>query len=262
MIERISQAVKAIADEHLSSYLGARNGFAVDRKAGGEVVTEIDHTIEASLFRYIKGLYPDARIIGEESADAIAVAGAGLDGADIWLIDPLDGTNNFVNGSDDFGVMLARLREGRTVAAWIYYPATRRMAVAETGAGAYLDGERLQCKPSASDIPDMLGELHVGHLPDNQRKSILAARDRLPDCRPRFCAAVTYLGLVTGERDFSLYYRTRPWDHAPGALLVSEAGGRAARFDGMPYHPGDGGAGLLATADPAKWQALRDFLMP
>lgn len=262
MIERLSQALKAIADERLAPYLGARCGFAVDRKAGGEVVTELDQAIEADLSSYIMGLYPGAQIIGEESADAITAAGAELADGDMWLIDPLDGTGNFVNGSDDFAVMLVRLKDGETVAAWIYYPTSGRMAVAEKGAGAFLEGEPLQCRPSESDVMDMIGELHVGHLPDDLKKPILAARDRLPDCRPRFCAGVTCLGLAKGERDFALYYRTRPWDHAPGTLVVTEAGGRAARFDGAAYMPGDGGAGLLITADPANWQALRDFLMP
>jgi fructose-1,6-bisphosphatase/inositol monophosphatase family enzyme len=254
----ISAFIKALADETFTPFLKNRDGVGTRRKAGGEIVTRLDGEMEHEITVFLKGLYPAARIVGEETADALAERGEGLREEDIWLVDPLDGTGNFASGGDDFAVMLCRLLKGEPVLSLLYFPATHQMAVAEKGSGAFLDGERLTS--AAAPLPP-LGEIHDGHAPLDLKPGLAAARRRLPSCRPRFCAGITYLGLATGERQFAFYYRTRPWDHAPGALLLREAGGRVARLGGEPYRPDDGGAGLIATARAEDWERVRAELL-
>lgn len=75
------------------------------------------------------------------------------------------------------------------------------------------------------------------------------------------CAGREYLDVLTGEQQFVLFWRTLPWDHTPGTLLVREAGGVARRFDGADYHPADEGRGLLVAASPEIWDEVSAALL-
>ena len=112
MIETVSQALIDIADDALHPYLHSRDGLELLGKEGEEALTSLDLQIEGELYRFIKGLFPSSHIVGEEGASAAEAEGRGLGADDIWLIDPLDGTRNFLNGTDEFAVMLCRLRQG------------------------------------------------------------------------------------------------------------------------------------------------------
>jgi fructose-1,6-bisphosphatase/inositol monophosphatase family enzyme len=264
MIEVIADELKSIADEVLAPWLSDRTALRHGRKAGGEPVSQVDLTMEARLRRFLRSFFPYVSIVGEESAGAAAALGHGLGEGTVWLIDPLDGTGNFLAGGEDFAVMLCRLLNGTAVTAWIYLPARGLVAMAEAGGGAMVDGVRI--RPPTAWIPprmpaEMAGEVHAGFLPEGLKARIAAARSHQPGRRPRFCAGATYVSMAQRECDYALYYRTRPWDHAPGALLVAETGGRAARFDGAPYCPADGGSGLLVTRGAQDWEPLQRFLL-
>ncbi len=83
-----------------------------------------------------------------------------------------------------------------------------------------------------------------------------SGRGKLGPAKPiRMCAGWDYLDIITGLTDYTSFTRTLPWDHAPGALIASEAGLRAARFDGSEYLPGDNGVGIL-TAHPSVWDRV------
>jgi fructose-1,6-bisphosphatase/inositol monophosphatase family enzyme len=85
---------------------------------------------------------------------------------------------------------------------------------------------------------------------------------RVGELGSRNCAGLEYLDLLAGERQFSLYRWTKPWDHAAGALMMREAGGVAERFDGRPYAPGQpGDAGIVTAADRALAQQIRELLL-
>ena len=75
------------------------------------------------------------------------------------------------------------------------------------------------------------------------------------------CSGRDYPAILTGGQDFALFWRALPWDHAPGALILEEAGGRVARLDGTPYRPRDDRPGLLAARSPAVWAAVAGALL-
>lgn len=265
MIEVIADELKSIADEVLAPWLGDRAALHRQSKAGGEPVCQVDLVMEARLRRFLRGFFPYVSIVGEESAGAAAAMGQGLDKGTVWLIDPLDGTGNFLAGGEDFAVMLCRLLNGTAVTAWIYLPAQGIVAMVEAGAGVVVDGVRMRSSgspPAPSRPPaELAGEVHAGFLPEGMKVRIARAQASQPRRRPRFCAGATYVSMARGGIDYALYYRTRPWDHAPGTLLIAETGGRAGRFDGTPYRPADGGSGLLVTRAAADWQPLQHFLL-
>lgn len=233
----------------------------VSEKSPGEIVTVADREAEELIGPRLREI-ADAPVVGEEAASADpALLGALRTEPLVWLVDPLDGTRNFVRGLPEFAVMAALVREGRTVASWIVRPTEGRAYVAEHGSGAWRDGERLRRAPAPAAPERMRGAVLSRFLGP-------AAREHVASVTPRFaevghgahCAGVDYPGLVEGDLDFVLFHRTLPWDHAPGSLLLTEAGGVAQRLDGRAYRPDDDKVGLLDAADPESWETVRSLL--
>ncbi|MER8182188.1 inositol monophosphatase [Kitasatospora sp. NPDC094015] len=236
----------------------------VMEKAPGELVTVADREAEQLITRRLRELLP-VPVVGEEavSADPDLARALGSEPA-VWLVDPIDGTGNFVAGRPEFAVMAALVRDGRTVAAWIWQPVSGTAYAAELGSGAWRDGQRLHREASA-DLPEKWHGLLKSRFLDPATHHQLQARARAFGRLEEGLrsAGMEYPLLADGGLDFILYWRTLPWDHAPGSLLVSEAGGVSARLDGTPYRPEPPGCedGLLVAADPAMWERARDILL-
>jgi fructose-1,6-bisphosphatase/inositol monophosphatase family enzyme len=178
-----------------------------------------------------------------------------------FTVDPVDGTKNFVKGSPDHAVMVAEVRSGETVRSWIWQPQHELSYVAERGAGAWRNGERLTRSPPPTEPSEWRGVTSrwrwLGRSLDDLRPLTLSW----------VCCGVDYPHLIEGDTDFVLYgRRPQPWDHAPGTLLLTEAGGHAGTHDGRPYRPGDPvrkdgrPAGLLAAADRATYDHVVGLL--
>lgn len=223
-----------------------------------DIVTEADLALEQRLGPELTALLPGSTVVGEEAAAADPTLLKDLAGErPCWVIDPLDGTKNFAAGSDAFGTMVALARNGETLAAWIYLPIADQLYSAERGAGAFCGGERLDARePPPSDPP--VGTLYTGFMPEPTRAAVLAAAAGTFAPRPiPGSAAIEYTTLVRGGKDFVVYFRLHPWDHAPGALILHEAGGTARGLDGIPYRPTARHGVTLVTRDASRWEELR-----
>ncbi len=195
-------------------------------------------------------------MVGEEAAQADPAimdrVGEGL----CWIVDPLDGTNNFAFGKPPFGVLVALADGGETVEGWIYDSLTGRFCHAARGEGAFVDGDLIAARTTGETPP--VAAISLIFLHDAQREAVkehIAPFYRLVDI-PR-CAAEQYPRLGLGQNDVSLFERTLPWDHAAGALWLNEAGGKVARLDGSEYRPDDWQrTGLLGAASPELWDDL------
>lgn len=252
-LDAVSRLIRDVANLVIDPRFRKLAADDVSEKAPGEVVTVVDQEAEALLTDGLADITPGVRIIGEEAASAdtalldLLVGGEGQ----VWLVDALDGTPGFVAGSPDHAVMLALVADGLTVAGLIYQPQHDRLYVAERGSGAFLDGARLT-RPVTEQRP--LSELRGGvmrrFLDEKTRASISANEHRFGDLTPgTTCAGVEYPSIASGERDFLLFWRTLPWDHAAGTLLVTESGGVARRLDGSDYTPTRSANGLLVSSD-------------
>ena len=251
-LERVGDAIRDVAVRVILPRFGALADGDVHEKGPHDPVTVADQEAEQELSRFLRATWPGDAVIGEEAVaadpDVVSVV-AGLDR--VWVIDPIDGTSNFVAGSEDFAVMVALVEHGRTTAAWIYQPVPGRMYAAVRGGGAWLDGRPIERPPSPGAHDELHGIVKVRYVASELRERLLARAAQLgTPAHDPLASGVQYPLLAEGWTDYVLFWRTLVWDHAPGVLLLEEAGGRASRLDGSRYEPWRGGAGLLVARGP------------
>lgn len=228
----------------------------VFEKGPGDLVTVADRAAEVELTRRLREAFPAAIVVGEEAASADATLLDGLDSMEqLFLVDPIDGTRNFVNGHIDHAVMVAEVRRGETVRSWIWQPQHERAYVAERGAGLWCNGERIHRPEPSSDPQEWVGVA--------TRRVLLErpADDRLPKItEAAWCCGVDYPRLASGETDFVVYRGTQPWDHVPGVLMVTETGGVARQLNGATYTINSRGGGLMSAASAEMWDHIHQAI--
>jgi fructose-1,6-bisphosphatase/inositol monophosphatase family enzyme len=210
-----------------------------------DLVTVADRESEEVITAALRRAYPDAMILGEEATSADpSLMDAFADAEHAFTIDPIDGTYNFVHGVADHAVMIAELRAGEVVRSWIWQPEHQLAFVAEKGAGAYRNGVRLP-HLTPSDAPPLWRGI-------SSQARIRAGRfgELAPIGKTWFCAGVDYSHVAAGDVDFIVFAHAKPWDHAPGQLLISEVGGIIQRADGSTYRPAVAKPWLIGAASP------------
>lgn len=234
----------------------------IREKAPNDLVTAADLAMEAALTPALEAILPGSTTVGEEAVAADPAVRDRLHGDDwVWVIDPLDGTANFARGHAAFGSILALVHRGQTYAGWIHDPLTGAMAFAAKGQGTQMNGAAVQLPEPPADLADQHAALSVRFFPGEERKRLAELTPRFASQSPCYSAAQDYLRLLQGQSHLALFYRTLPWDHAAGVLLIEEAGGYAASpLSGKPYSPAAADPGLLIAAREAQWQVARGLL--
>jgi fructose-1,6-bisphosphatase/inositol monophosphatase family enzyme len=238
----------------------------IREKRPGDLVTVADVASEQRLAVGLARILPGVPIVGEEAVeqDPGLVDLIARPGERCWVVDPLDGTSNFSKGRDVFAMIVCLIDDRQTVGGWILDVPNDRMAVALKGQGVAIDGKPVTRRP-LKRAPNGLMGWGVRKLFDKQLSA--DQRRRLGPLTTLNCAGREYVELLSGTYDFNLYRRTKPWDHAAGALMMVEAGGQAARFNGAPFRPEgplDGGiiSGLTAEAVTAAKDVLERVDLP
>lgn len=230
----------------------------VTSKAADDVVTIADTESEVLLAQGLAGILPEAAIVGEEAAHADPAVLDHLSDSLCWIIDPLDGTNNFANGKPPFGILVALAERGETIGGWIYDPLRQRFCHAERGSGAWIGDERITARASGASPP--IAAISLVFADADKREALkthIAPHYTLVDI-PR-CAAEQYPRIVLGENDITIFERTLAWDHAAGVLFLNEAGGKVCRPDGSPYRVDEHmRPSLIGAATPALWDELAE----
>ncbi len=226
-----------------------------------DLVTAADEEAERFLKREIESMMPGALFVGEESASQDPGLLGRLDHAETAVVvDPLDGTANFVAGMPLFGVMAAVVRHGKPVAGVIYDPMSDNWVMAEQGSGAFLirpDGaERRLAVSSPAPLPEMVGYVSTDFLPPAVKPDILARLAKARMFSSHRCAAHMYRAFAGGHGHFVMLDRLTPWDHLAGTLIAAEAGAYVACLDGSPYDASKRTGALLTATDPDSWQIL------
>ncbi len=219
------------AGRGLKRDFGEVENLQVSVKGPGDFVTAADRKAEKTLFEELSRARPGYGFLMEESGEV-----EGADKSHRWIIDPLDGTTNFLHGLPIFAINVALEREGQIVAGLTYNPILDEMYVAEKGQGAWMNNRRLRVS-ARNAIADGLiacGIPTLGRASQHpQFKAELAAVMRRAANVRRLGAAALDLALVAAGR-FDAYWERglHPWDMAAGMLLVREAGGFLSDADG------------------------------
>ena len=228
-------------------------------------VTEADEAAERAIAAALRGRFPGALIVGEEATAADPSLPRQLGQAELaFVVDPIDGTRNFVAGLPLFGVMAAAIVGGQVVAGAIHDPVCGGVALALKGQGAWLsrDGARIPLRVAAPGPLDRMEAIAGTHyLPEPLRTRVLTRLPRLGSATWLRCSAHEYRMAASGFCHVLFYNRLMPWDHAAGWLLHQEAGGYSARFDGSAYTPMETTGGLICAPDRQSWQLVRDGLI-
>ncbi len=256
----VSALIARVAQEAIAPRYRQLSDADVTNKAANDVVTVADTHAERLLSEGLAAILPAATIVGEEAAHADPTLMERLGDGLCWIIDPLDGTNNFAAGKPPFGVLIALAEHGQCVAGWIHDVPSGRLCTAQLGQGAFVDGRPVRATPT-SQVPPVAAISTV--FMDAEKREAMR-QHILPHYTvvdiPR-CAAEQYPRLVLGVNDVSIFERTLAWDHAAGVLFVNEAGGKAARPDGRPYRVDQlGEKGLIAASTPALFDAMAERL--
>jgi fructose-1,6-bisphosphatase/inositol monophosphatase family enzyme len=257
---KVEALIAEIAEEEILSRFGVLTDADIDTKSGPQdFVTAADRAAERRLELGLKNLYPAAAFIGEESAAANAGLVARLDherGA-FWIVDPLDGTRNFVEGRSEFGTIVALIENGEIRQGWIYAIPDRACATGSAGDGVTWRGEAVEPAPASGET--LSGYRATNSMDPKWKDRIMPVLRRRFETGPARCSAYAYINLVRGERDFAVYSRVYPWDHAAGVLMLREVGGRAAYLDDeTPYAPRmTVGRPLLVAGNAANWERVR-----
>ena len=262
--DKIKELLKECADLYILPRYKMLQDHEINTKSGPQdLVTQADLDVEAHLAKVLPQMLPGSVVVGEEGVSQGTASLQELHDTSrpVWVVDPVDGTHNFVHHKREFGVMLACIIEGITQYGFIYDVLGKEMAVAERGAGAYFGSEKLSVNKKPVKPGEITGHINPKFFPKAFQEDIKATRETFLECRSLHCAAHEYMRLASGQAQFLVYSRQKPWDHLPGTLLVQEAGGFVASWERTPYTPQDESVGLIAAASPEHWQIAYDAFL-
>jgi myo-inositol-1(or 4)-monophosphatase len=201
----------------------------VNRKGERELVSNVDIASENKILEIIKNKYPDHDILCEES-------GLQKNASDYkWVIDPLDGTHNYIYGINMFGVSIALEYKGEIVLGVVNMPSTNEIYWAEKDKGAYLNGERIHV--SDRGMKNALAIYDSGIYTNTEERTGFLAKlvTKIFNIR-MFGASTRHLTYIaSGSADLQIEYGDKPWDFAAGGLIVEEAGGKITKLDGSKW---------------------------
>jgi myo-inositol-1(or 4)-monophosphatase len=239
--------------------LNRLDSLEVASKGRNDFVTEVDRQAEQEIIATIRRSYPNHGFLAEESGTTRA--GAGGDEF-VWIIDPLDGTTNFLHGFPQFAVSIALQFRGRVEHALVYDPMRQELFTASRGTGAQLDGRRIRVSKSRGLEGALIGtgfpyRANAKWL-DEYLAMLKAVALATAGARRPGSASLDLAYVAAGRTDAFWELGLSPWDTAAGVLLVTEAGGRVGTITGADYQLG----GDIVAGSPKTYEALVELLAP
>ena len=200
----------------------------VSQKSRHDYVSEVDRACEAEIVNEIKHYYPDHAFLAEEG-------GASGDSDYLWIIDPLDGTSNYLHGIPHFAVSISQQFQGRTEHAVVYDPIRDEIFTSTRGNGAYMNNQRMR----VTQRTELEGAILATAFPFRKRQHMKAYMnifnrvwEQAEDFRRAGTASLDLAWTAAGRIDGFFEIGLKPWDVSAGALLVREAGGVVNDFSG------------------------------
>ncbi|HRP96194.1 MAG TPA: inositol monophosphatase family protein [Rhodocyclaceae bacterium] len=202
--------------------------LAVQSKSPNDFVTEVDRAAEAAIIEVLREAYPQHGILAEESGES-------GDGEYQWIIDPLDGTTNFIHGFPQYAISIALAKNGVLEQAVIYDPTRNELFTATKGAGAFLNDRRIRVSKRIRLAESLIGTgfpfREFAHI-DAYLGAFRELSQKTAGIRRPGAAALDLAYVACGRIDGFWEMGLQPWDMAAGALLIQEAGGLVSDFAG------------------------------
>jgi myo-inositol-1(or 4)-monophosphatase len=214
-----------------------RATFDIDRikvseKGHNDFVTEVDKAAEQAIIEVLKTAYPDHAFLGEESGPSSNLHD---ENENVWIIDPIDGTTNFIHGFPQYCVSIALQQRGHITQAVVYDPTRNDLFTATKGAGAYLNEKRIRVSRRDKMAESLIGTgfpyRDTDQL-DEYMKMFRIMTERCAGLRRPGAAALDLAYVACGRLDGFFEKGLQTWDMAAGSLLITEAGGIVGTFDG------------------------------
>ncbi len=214
-----------------------RASFDIDRvkvteKKHNDFVTEVDQAAEQAIIEVLKTAYPDHAILAEESGPS---ANLHDENENVWIIDPIDGTTNFIHGFPQYCVSIALQQRGQITQAVVYDPTRNDLFTATKGAGAYLNEKRIRVSRRDKMADALIGTgfpfRDMDGL-DEYMKMFKVMTEKTAGLRRPGAAALDLAYVAAGRLDGFFEKGLQTWDMAAGALLITEAGGIVGNFSG------------------------------
>ncbi len=203
----------------------------ISTKSPNDFVTEVDHAAEGAIIETLLGAYPDHGILAEESGRTHGAKHSEF----VWIIDPLDGTTNFIHGLPMYCVSIALAHRGVVQQAVVYDPTRNDLFYATKGRGAFLNDRRLRVSKRIRMSDALIGTGFPFRRGDNFKRYLKMFEDVMAQCaglRRPGAAALDLCYVAAGYYDAFFETGLQPWDVAAGSLIVSEAGGLIGNFTG------------------------------
>jgi myo-inositol-1(or 4)-monophosphatase len=217
MVQAVLKAGRGLARD-----FGEVENLQVSLKGPGDFVSAADRRADQTLIGELGKARPSYGFLTEESGSI-----SGSDSGNRWIVDPLDGTTNFLHGIPLFAISIALEREGKIVAGVVYNPIFNDLYVAERGGGAFLNDRRLRVSARKVLAESLigLGIPHLGNRDGGRAAAVSDLEARIAGLRSTGSAALELAWTAAGRYDGFWHHRLDPWDFAAGALIVREAGG-------------------------------------
>lgn len=203
----------------------------ISSKGRSDFVTEVDRAAEAAVIETLKTAYPSHAFLAEESGASHPEGGQEY----LWIIDPLDGTTNFIHGFPQYAVSIALQHRGKVEHAVVYDPTRNELFTASRGRGAFVDDKRLRVSRRTGLKDSLIGTgfpfRQLEHLDEYVRMFKRITEETAGIRRPG-AAALDLAYVAAGRLDGFWEFGLSPWDVAAGSLLITEAGGMISDFDG------------------------------
>lgn len=202
--------------------------LTIEAKAFNDFVTEVDRAAEEAIIETIREVYPEHAILAEESG---ALAGEGFE----WIIDPLDGTTNFIHGVPQYAISIAVRKDGILEHAVVFDPVRNELFAASRGGGAYLNERRIRVSRTVKLHQALIGTgfpfREFRHI-DTYLAIFRDLAQKTAGIRRPGAAALDLAYVAAGRFDGFWEFGLKPWDMAAGALLILEAGGLVSDLSG------------------------------
>lgn len=211
-----------------------------------DLVTEVDKGCERMIRNLIGTHFPHHSFLGEEGVEPGPEASAKAleemsDSEYLWIVDPIDGTTNYVHGFPFYSVSIALAHRGKVIVGVVYDPSRDELFVAERGKGAYVHGRKMQVSQESSLKGSLLATGlpadHIVALPANLME-IQVMAPKVRNLRIAGSAALHLAYVAAGRLSGFWEHNLSSWDIAAGSLLIEEAGGQLSDLNGEPYHIG------------------------